>query len=106
MSVKHLRTAVAALALVTVAAVPAHADPWARDQAAASPAHTGAGLHARSVGLNERYGLGIGTTAPLVRQDSGDAGVDANTVAIGAAVALIAVGGAAVAMRRRPAPTI
>jgi hypothetical protein len=103
MSVKHLRTAMAALALVTVAAVPAHADPWARDQAAAR-AHADAALHARSVALNERYGIGIGTTTPLV-QDKGGDGVDGSTVAIGAAVALIAVGGAAVAVRRRPAQT-
>jgi len=105
MSVKHLRTAAAALALITVAAVPAHGDPWARDQATAR-AHADA-LHARSVALNERYGIGIGTTTPLVAdQDTSGDGVDASTVAIGAAVALIAVGGAAVAVRRRPAPGV
>src|SRR3954447_15252989 len=69
MSVKHVRTAVAALALVTVAAIPAHADPWGRDHArgvnpTSSPADHA--LHARSAGLNQRYGLGASSSKPLV----------------------------------------
>src|SRR5262249_11933768 len=118
MSVKHLRTALAALALVTVTAVPAHGDPWGKDHARGlnptpSPLATGPdeaaraaasadanaylALHARSVALNQRYGIGIGTTSPLVTHQGGsDDGFDWSTAGIGAAVILVAAGGAAV----------
>jgi hypothetical protein len=111
MSVKHLRTALAALALVTVAAVPAQADPWAYDaaqSAATSPAHTGAGspdqaLQARSKGLNERYGLGGSSPKPLVvYQDSSSSGFDWSSAGVGAVITLVAAGAAVVTIRRRP----
>ena len=111
MSVKHLRIAVAALALVTVAAAPAHADPWAYDaaqSAATSPAHTGAGspdqaLQARSKGLNERYGLGGSSAKPLVvYQDPSGDGFDWSSAGVGAAITLVAAGAAVATVRRRP----
>jgi hypothetical protein len=113
MSVKHLRTAVAALALVAIAAIPANADPWAADAsqtAATSPAHTGAGsldpgLAARSAALNDRYGLGGSSSEPLVvYQDASGDGFEWGSAGIGAAVALVGAGGAAaLTVRRRPA---
>jgi hypothetical protein len=107
MSVKHLRTAVAALALVTVAAIPAHADPWARDHARglnATSSPAGHALHARSTGLNQRYGLGASSSKPLVvYEDQSSDGFDWSSAGIGAAVVVAAAGAAAVTVRRRPA---
>ena len=117
MSIKHLRTVVAALALVVVAAVPAHADPWATDaaintavNAGTSPAHTGGSpdtaLQARSEGLNHRYDLGGSSARPLVVYEAAnDDGFDWASAGIGAAVVLVAAGTAAAAVRRRPAIT-
>ncbi len=126
MSVKHLRAAVAALALVTVAAMPAHADPWAYDAsqtAASSPAHTGAGspdaaaraaasahpvadhaLEARSQSLNHRYGLGGSSAKPLVVYEaSSGGGFDWSSAGIGAAVTLLAAAAAVTTVKRQPA---
>jgi hypothetical protein len=97
MSRKRLRPALAAVALIAAAAVPAQADPWAGD-AAAEGAH--AALLARSVGLNQHYGLGHKGAVPVASNGGGD-GFDWSSASVGAALVVVAGGSALLIVRRR-----
>src|SRR3954453_22424634 len=99
MFIKRLRPAVAVVALIAAAAVPAQATPWASDAAAEGAS---AALHARSAGLNQHYGLGSKGSFP-VASDSGGDGFDWSSASVGAAFAIVA-GGAVVVVARRRTP--
>jgi hypothetical protein len=95
MSRACLRPALAAVALIAAATVPAQADPWASDAANGASA----ALHARSAGLNQHYGLDDADSPPAA-SSSGD-GFDWSSASVGAAFAAVAGGAALVVARRR-----